>query len=43
MPGGGGGATHVIEHFVQLLGVHNEVGVAYHVVDRVRLVRKRGQ
>ena len=34
------GATHVIEHFVQLLGVHDKVGVAYHVVDRVRLGRR---
>lgn len=32
-----GRATHVIEHFVQLLGVHDEVGVAYHVVDCIRL------
>lgn len=31
------GATHVIEHFVELLGVHDKVGVAYHVVDRVGL------
>ena len=34
------GATYVIEHFVQLLGIHDEVGVAYHVVDRVRLGRR---
>lgn len=33
-------ATHVIEHFVQLLGVHDEVGVAYHVVDCIRLDRR---
>lgn len=33
-------ATYIIEHFVQLLGVHDEVGVAYHVVDGVRLDRR---
>ena len=36
----GKGATHVIEHFVQLLGVHDKVGIAYHVVDCVRLGRR---
>lgn len=35
--GGSMGTTHVIEHFVELLGVHDEVGVAYHVVDCVCL------
>lgn len=34
------GATHITEHFVQLLGVHDKVGVAYHVVDRIRLGRR---
>lgn len=33
-------ATYIIEHFVQLLGVHDEVGVAYHVVDSIRLDRR---
>lgn len=33
-------ATYVIEDFVQLLGVHDEVGVAYHVVDSIRLDRR---
>lgn len=33
-------ATYIIEHFVQLLGVHDEVGVAYHVVDGIRLDRR---
>lgn len=33
-------ATHVIEHFIQLLGVHDEVGVAYHIVDCIRLGRR---
>lgn len=37
MQGGRVGATHIIEHFVELLGVHDKVGVAYHVVDRVCL------
>lgn len=34
------GATHVIEHFVELLGVHDKVGVAYHVVDCICLDRR---
>lgn len=34
---GQAGSTHIVEHFVELLGVHDEVGVAYHVVDCVRL------
>ena len=38
--GGRVGATHVIEHFVELLGVHDKVGVAYHVVDCVCLDRR---
>lgn len=33
-------ATHIIEHFVQFLGVHDEVGVAYHIVDGIRLDRR---
>lgn len=35
-------ATYVIEDFVQLFGVHDEVGVAYHVVDGIRLDRRDG-
>lgn len=35
-------ATYIIEHFVQLLRVHDEVGVAYHVVDGIGLHRKDG-
>lgn len=37
---GGRGATHVVEHFVELLGVHDKVGVAYHVVDCICLDRR---
>lgn len=33
-------ATYIIEDFVQLFGVHDEVGVAYHVVDSIRLDRR---
>lgn len=40
MQGGRVGATHVIEHFVELLGFHDKVGVAYHVVDCIRLDRR---
>lgn len=29
--------TYIIEHFVQVGGVHDEVGVAHHVVYGVRL------
>lgn len=34
------GATHVVEHFVKLLGVHDKVGIAYHVVDCIRLDKR---
>lgn len=33
--------TYIIEHFVQVGGVHDEVGVAHHVVYGVRLQSKR--
>lgn len=35
-------ATYIIEDLVQLLGVHDEVGVAYHVVDGIRLDSRDG-
>lgn len=33
--------TYIIEHLVQVGGVHDEVGVAHHVVYGVRLQSKR--
>lgn len=35
--------TYIIKHFVQFLGVHDEVGVSYHVVDGIRLDRRDGE
>lgn len=35
--------TYIIEHLVQLLGVHDELGIADHIIDRIHLgeVRER--